>query len=481
LEKKNSGTIKDALYYFQQATRLNPQLATAYLQIGIVLRDDLGHLDKAVTYFTKVLSLVPDLAEAQLELGRTYQVLGNSSEAVNAFKAWINLLNPRYAVLPNIDETIPNLVEYTPPSMRFEEMLVGEHRFPKIPRVATSDKNRPFWSVVIPALNRPEYFFECLASVLAQWSGQDTMEIMVLDNGSSPPLFNIVNALGKGIIRYYRFPETVPLQENWNTMVALSRGEWVYLLQHDDYVLPGFFDRLKNSLETCPDSVGAAFTDYQNINERRKVIFTQDYGLNQYQGIVKDWVNRIGKSNPTSPPALVIRRAAYESVGGYKLDLPYTCDWEFYQRVATAYDWWHEPGFLAHYRQYSNSLTLQDSFNGVAGAAHRQAIEIAYTYLPVELRDEITQNSRRFHFDWCIQRAVVAVRHDALLGAMKLAQEALLIDTSQEANARFLRWLDTPTLTPLRAEFSRKIFPDIPPDDVRWTLETVIQIKRLEL
>src|SRR6185436_3557572 len=109
---------------------------------------------------------------------------------------------------------------------------------------------------------RTRYLLECLASVLAQWPGEREMEIVVVDNGSDPPLAELVQSLGLGIVRYHRHAQTIALQQNWNSAVAASRGRWVHLLNDDDYVLPGFYAALRASLETCPDSVAAAFTGY---------------------------------------------------------------------------------------------------------------------------------------------------------------------------------------------------------------------------
>lgn len=454
LEKQKSANFKDALSYFYQAAKLNPQLPLVHLHIGIILRDKFARLELAVTSFKKALQLQDKWADAYLELGRTYQLQKRFPEAIFAFKEWINLINPRYACLPEPVEPNGELIQYAPPSIQFEEVTVGTYGFPVIPRVTANRQNRPFWSVAIPALNRPEYFFECLASVLAQWQGDSEMEIIVLDNGSSPPLFDIVHSLGKGIIRYYRFPETVPLQENWNTMVALSRGQWVFLLQHDDYVIPGFFDRFQASLKTCPDSVGAAFTGYANIDAARQVVFTQQHNLADYRGIVRDWLLRIGVSCPLSPPSVVIRRAAYERLGGYKLDLPYTCDWEFYKRVATFYDWWYEPGILAHYRETANSITMAENMNGSSGAAHRRAIEISDTYLPQEHRKTISAKSRAFHFDWCLQRANIPLRVGNLEDACCLVREALKLDNSAGAIAKLKRWLEQPRMAPLKEKLN---------------------------
>lgn len=464
--------LKAAIVYFQQATALNSHLAEAHLRLGIALRNERGQGDEALSCFEKVKELKPQWQRVSLEatlykeIGRTYQIQKDIDRAVKAFQKVVSLVNPHYlggSCHALVESESPNLEKFLPPAIVFEEVEVGAHRFPAIPPVVAGDR-RPFWSVAIPALNRPEYFPECLASVLAQWSGNEEMEIIVLDNGSEPPLWDIVNRLGGGIIQYYRFPKTVPLQQNWNTLVSLCRGQWIHLLHHDDYVLPNFYDRLKNSLATCTKSVGAAFTGYENINENHQVVFTQEHGLKHFRGVVKGWVQRIGVSCPLSPPSVVIRREAYERLGGYKLDILYTCDWEFYKRVASFYEWWYEPGILAHYREHSNSLTVNLNINNreeeSSGAAHRRAIEISESYLPVDWRDEITAKSRRFHHQWCLDRATIPLGAGSIDGAFRLVQEALRIDSSPEGIDRVFNWLTRDKAASLRNYIASRLMKD---------------------
>lgn len=315
--------------------------------------------------------------------------------------------------------------------------------------VSETETKRPFWSVVIPVVNRPEYFPECLASVLAQWTGKEDMEIIVLDNGSNPPQWQIPDTLGRGIIRYYRFPETISLQENWNTAVSLCRGQWIHLLHHDDYILPGFYSRFKKGLATCPESVGAAFTGHQAINEERQVVYREEHGIANYRGIVQDWIRKIGVVNTTSPPSVIIKRAAYEKFGGYKLDILYTCDWELYKRIASFCDWWYEPGILAHYRQQANSITIAENTNGASGYDHLRAIEISQSYLPEEHCAEITAKSRVNYFGWCLERATIPLRVGNVDGALQLIQAAIAINNSTQAIASLSSWLQQEAALPL--------------------------------
>jgi protein O-GlcNAc transferase len=329
--------------------------------------------------------------------------------------------------------------------------VVPGSRFTAIPPVAPKDK-RPFWSVLIPVYNRTKYLPECLNSVLAQWTGEEEMEILVIDNASTPPLFELVNSLGKGIVRYYRHQENVGLVGNFNVAIALSRGQWIHLLHDDDYVLPGFYSKLKQSLDGCSESVGAAFTGYENINEKNEVIFSQQvYG--EHKGIASDWLAKIGVSNPLNPPAVVIRRSAYERLGGYHSELTFTTDWELYKRIATFYDWWYEPDILARYREHPNNITAESSLSGSKGTCLRRAIEISTDYIPIE----ITAKSRKHHFDYCLREAVVPLHFGQIDGALRLLKEALKIDQSTEALTKLFAWLKQDEAAPLRSEITLRL------------------------
>ena len=438
-----------ATIYYRQAILMQPDLLDAHYHLGLALQKQRNLTDSLACY-QQVLQLDPDYGAAYYSLGQIYQDLGDLDQATANFRRGLKLVNDNYGqAMESSTEVTTFAARFTVPEIPQGEITIGDYQFPVIPSLSESETPRPFWSVVIPVVNRPEYFPECLASVLAQWTGKEDMEIIVLDNGSNPPQWQIPDNLGRGIIRYYRFPETVTLQNNWNTAVSLCRGQWIHLLHHDDYVLPGFYARLKGSLATCPESVGAAFTGYQIINQERQITHTEQYDLKNYRGIVQDWIQQIGVVNTTSPPSLVIKRTAYEELGGYKLDILYTCDWELYKRIAAFYDWWYEPGILAHYRQQANSITIAENTNGASGYDHLRAIEISESYLPREHCADITNRSRVNYFYWCLERADIPLKAGNLDGALQLIQAALKINNSDQAIASLSQWLQQEQAAPL--------------------------------
>ena len=449
-EGYQKGEWSTAEIYFRQAIAMQPSFVEAHCNLALVLQAQ-RKLESALDSYRQVLKLNPDFGEVYYSLGRIYQDQGELEQATANFKQGLKLLNPSYAKALIAGEDLESFADsFSIPQTISAEIEIAGHQYPAIPKLSKGESKRPFWSVVIPVVNRPEFFPECLASVLAQWTNHEDMEIIVLDNGSEPPQWQIPDTLGRGIIRYYRFSKTIPLQENWNAAVSLCRGQWIHLLHHDDYILPDFYSRLRAGLETCPPSVGAAFTGHCVVNENREIVFTEEHGIGSYRGIVHNWIQKIGAVNTTSPPSIVIKRSAYEDLGGYKLDILYTCDWELYKRIAAFYDWWYEPGILAHYRQQANSITIAENTNGASGLDHLKAIEISQSYLPKEYCAEITAKSRVNYFHWCLTRATIPLKSGNFDGALQLIQAAIKIDDSPEAIAKLDLWLDQNQIAPLK-------------------------------
>ncbi|WP_414516508.1 tetratricopeptide repeat protein [Nostoc sp. PCC 9305] len=453
--RKKAGDLKNAVTCHKQAIALQSNLLEAHYNLALALQEQ-GELEEAIASYQKLLELHPNDGEIYLNLGKIYQQLNQYQKAVFAYRQGLKLINPHYAkaLAAGEDAEIPQQVPATP-SIPQGEVIVGEYSFPTIPTVANTGK-RPFWSVVITVYNRIDYLLECLVSVLTQWQGEEQMEIIVMDDASTTPVFEVVNSIGQGIINYYRNPQNLGLPGNWNAGVALTRGHWIHLLHDDDYILPGFYSQLQESLEGCSDSVGAAFTGYENINEKGEVIFSQQvYG--EQRGIAQNWLQIIGVCNSLNMPAVVIRREAHERLGVYHPELTYTSDWEVYKRIASVYDWWYEPEILARYRQHANNVTSELLLSGKQMISIRRAIEISKSYFPTEYSAQITAQSRSHYFLYCLESAIIPLQAGNLAGVWQGLEEALKIDRSPEAVAKLFRWLTQEEAAPLRDEIASRL------------------------
>jgi glycosyltransferase involved in cell wall biosynthesis len=194
-------------------------------------------------------------------------------------------------------------------------MSINESLFPRIHPLAPQ-LHRPFWSVIIPAYNRPDYLAECLASVLGQAPSLQEMQILVVDDCSPTDLKKTVDAIAPGRVEYYRHPENLGNAHTFNSGLQKATGHWIHLLHDDDWVLPNFYQKLQRSLCEQPEIVGAACCRYVITDSNRNWISLSNLHRS-ISGILHDWLSIVAVNNPLNPPAVVIKRSVYEHIGGY--------------------------------------------------------------------------------------------------------------------------------------------------------------------
>lgn len=107
----------------------------------------------------------------------------------------------------------------------------------------------PLFSIIVPVYNTEKYLEECLNSIVAQTN--EDFELILVNDGSTD---------GSGAIcEMYRerYPEKVKLicQENAGSVMArrvgfrAATGEYVVLVDSDDYLMPGIFESLHNAIK----------------------------------------------------------------------------------------------------------------------------------------------------------------------------------------------------------------------------------------
>lgn len=169
-------------------------------------------------------------------------------------------------------------------------------------------------SAILPAYNVEKYLGQCIESILSQ---NISCEIIVINDGSQDNTFLVANEYAK---KYSNI--TVLTQENSgqsvarNRGIAIAKGEYLLLLDSDDYLVEG---TLKNLYDKCVehnlDYIKTGWnTFYDNTNKNKayiptivdmnKVIASKDFfeqsikgGYNCviWNGIIKrEFLNKIG-------------------------------------------------------------------------------------------------------------------------------------------------------------------------------------------
>jgi len=197
----------------------------------------------------------------------------------------------------------------------------------------------PKVSVIIPSFNCELYIAETINSVLNQ--SHKNIELIVVDDGSSDRTREIVASFGPQV-RLIAQPNSGRCAAR-NRGIREARGEYICLLDHDDY---WFFDKIERQLtefKRHPEA-GGVYSNY--IIWHRDVVgqfpVPDSIDLTNYSdGIDEElsgWIYHqflINIYMLTS--AAMFRVEVFERCGVYDESLPYSEDWELWLRISREY------------------------------------------------------------------------------------------------------------------------------------------------
>jgi glycosyltransferase involved in cell wall biosynthesis len=242
---------------------------------------------------------------------------------------------------------------------------------------------------------RGNYLEETLKSVLQQDPGPGQMQIEVVDDCSpdGAPV-ELVRRVAGDRVAVHQEPANNGLAGIWNRCMERARGEWVHILHQDDVVLPGFYDHLYRGI-SCNPHVGMAFCRFAIVdaNGHWKELGPLESAT---PGVLKKWLERVGTGCRVQCPAVVVSRATYERLGGFRRDLTSALDVEMWVRIAANAPVFYDPQILALFRRHGDNQSVMDERTGANMQDMARAIEIWKDYLPATSRAQLEQQSRRY-------------------------------------------------------------------------------------
>jgi glycosyltransferase involved in cell wall biosynthesis len=186
----------------------------------------------------------------------------------------------------------------------------------------------PRTTVMMPAYNSHATIATSVESVLAQ-TVQD-LELIVVDNASSPPIGDALAGLRDPRLRIVRNRHNLGTPGGRNTALRSARAPLVSQLDSDDQWEPEYLE----SVLPCFDDprVGLAYTN--------SYIIDHPTGHDDYIGDpsvhpMHDFP-KIAEQNPIPCPTATIRTQAARAVGGYAPWLWMVEDYHFYLKLAHA-------------------------------------------------------------------------------------------------------------------------------------------------
>jgi glycosyltransferase involved in cell wall biosynthesis len=227
-------------------------------------------------------------------------------------------------------------------------------------------------SVVIPTYNRAHLSVDAVASVLAQH--HTDLELVVVDDGSTDDTAALIGAIRDRRLTYVR-ARHAGVSAARNLGVRRTSGDLVAFLDSDD-----LWQRDKLACEVAVlarhPEVDVVFSDLEKRHGdrvygsfmRQTAVFSRRLRDVSYpDGLVlppREMQLCLLEEVPIKPSALVVRRAAFERVGGFDEAWTSSEDWEFLLRLARDHRFAYLDRPLAVLFISPDSLHIMDQVRG---------------------------------------------------------------------------------------------------------------------
>ncbi len=203
-----------------------------------------------------------------------------------------------------------------------------------------TDAVHPQVSVVIKSYNHAAFVSEAIKSVLGQ-SFQD-FEIVITDDASNDPTPDVIRSFADPRISLEVLKQNCGISAAMNKTIARARGEFIAILNSDDFALPGQLAAQVQFLRASPQ-IAAVFGMPRLLDERGRPFyknffdFTLPFSLPDFSQ--RSWLHYFFfHGNCLCAPTAMIRRSVYTQVGDYDPRLTNLQDLDMWVRICSGND-----------------------------------------------------------------------------------------------------------------------------------------------
>jgi glycosyltransferase involved in cell wall biosynthesis len=214
----------------------------------------------------------------------------------------------------------------------------------------------PWLTVALPVHNGEATLAATLESAASECP--DGVEFILLDSSAGDGCRQIVETFSSRMsIAYRHAPDILPWTAKTNEAMRMARGDHVAMLHQDDLWIKGHLRSVRAVIAAFPDAamqVGSS----RLIDLRGRIVGDWNCGLADGAIEGKAAARHLIVQNGIAIPSPVIRRDAWNRVGGLDPALWYTADWDLYLKLALLGDIAVRPEKTTAFRIHGGSLTM---------------------------------------------------------------------------------------------------------------------------
>ena len=195
------------------------------------------------------------------------------------------------------------------------DVLIASH-----PPVRFESSDDPLVSIIIPVHGKFSYTYNCIRSI-QQHPPECSFEIIIIDDCSEDETL-LATLVFSGSVRILRNAANLGFVRSCNTGAATARGKYLFFLNNDTLVRPGWLDALVETFDEVPNVgiVGSKllFEDGR-LQEVGGIIWRLGDGWNWGRGreAAEPAFCFLRDADYVSGAALMIERALFEELGGF--------------------------------------------------------------------------------------------------------------------------------------------------------------------